>query len=38
VVLIKTPLTIPYTSVFVELDCGYWSPESEAALRARMAE
>ncbi len=33
VLLLKTDLTIPYTSVFIELDCGYWSEEREAALR-----
>ena len=36
VLVIKTTGTVPYSSVFVELDCGYWSAESEAALRARM--
>lgn len=34
VVLLKTTLTIPYTSVFLRLECGYWTAESEAALRA----
>ena len=33
VLLLKTRLTLPYTSVFVQLDCGYWSPEAEKALR-----
>jgi D-ribose pyranose/furanose isomerase RbsD len=33
VLLIKTEMTIPYTSVFFELDCGYWSAESEQRLR-----
>ena len=37
VLLIKSNLALPYTSVFIELDCGYWSPESESALRKRMA-
>jgi hypothetical protein len=36
VLVIKTPLTIPYTSVFFQLDCGYWSPEDESRLRAAM--
>jgi D-ribose pyranose/furanose isomerase RbsD len=36
VLIIKTPLTIPYTSVFFQLDCGYWSPEEESQLRAAM--
>ena len=36
VLIIKTTLTIPYTSVFFELDCGYWSAEAEARLRAAI--
>ena len=34
VLLIKTPLTLPYTSVFLQLDCGYWNAESEMELRS----
>ncbi len=34
VLLLKTNLTIPYTSVFIELDCGYWDSEREAKLRS----
>ncbi len=37
VVIIKTALAIPYTSVFFELDCGYWSADAEERLRERMA-
>lgn len=33
VLILKTDLTLPYTSVFIELDCGYWSAEKEADLR-----
>lgn len=33
VLIIKTELTIPYTSVFFELDCGYWTTEAEQRLR-----
>lgn len=33
VVIIKTSLTIPYTSTFFELDCGYWDGEREATIR-----
>jgi hypothetical protein len=33
ILVIKTELTIPYTSVFFELDCGYWNAEAEARLR-----
>jgi D-ribose pyranose/furanose isomerase RbsD len=36
VLLLKTNLTLPYTSVFLQLDCGYWSAGAEAALRAAM--
>lgn len=36
VLVLKTTLTIPYTSVFIELDCGYWGPEQEAKLRELM--
>ena len=38
VLVIKTDLTVPYTSVFVELDCGYWSPEKEARLRRALEQ
>lgn len=37
VLMLKTNLKLPYTSVFIELDCGYWSPEAEQRLRAAMA-
>jgi hypothetical protein len=33
VLILKTDLALPYTSVFLELDCGYWSAESEQRLR-----
>jgi hypothetical protein len=33
VLILKTNLTLPYTSVFIQLDCGYWSPEAEKRLR-----
>ncbi len=36
ILMIKTNLALPYTSVFMELDCGYWSPESEAQMREKM--
>jgi hypothetical protein len=38
VLILKTTMTLPYTSVFVRLDCGYWSDESEQELRAAMQE
>jgi hypothetical protein len=36
VLIIKSRLTIPYTSIFLELDCGYWNANAEARLRAAM--
>jgi hypothetical protein len=33
VLILKTDLALPYTSVFFQLDCGYWSAEAEAKLR-----
>ena len=37
VLIFKTELTIPYTSIFFELDCGYWSAEAEQRLRRAVA-
>ncbi len=36
VVILKTEGTIAYSSVFIELDCAYWSAEKEKKLRAKM--
>ena len=36
VLVLKTRLAIPYTSVFIQLDCKYWSPDAEARLRKAM--
>lgn len=36
VLVLKTDCTIPYTSLFIELDCGYWDVASEAELRSRL--
>jgi L-fucose mutarotase/ribose pyranase (RbsD/FucU family) len=33
ILVIKTEMTIPYTSVFFELDCGYWNAGAEERLR-----
>ncbi|MBK3517081.1 RbsD/FucU domain-containing protein [Carboxylicivirga marina] len=33
VLIIKTDLAIPYTSVFFQLECGYWNGEAEKELR-----
>jgi len=38
VLLLKTDLTIPYTTVFLKLDCGYWDVDKEKRLRSRIAE
>jgi L-fucose mutarotase/ribose pyranase (RbsD/FucU family) len=37
VLIIKTNMTLPYTSVFLQLDCGYWSAGAEQRLRKAMA-
>jgi hypothetical protein len=37
VLIIKTNMTMPYTSVFLQLDCAYWGPDAEKKLRAAMA-
>jgi L-fucose mutarotase/ribose pyranase (RbsD/FucU family) len=36
VLLIKTEMAIPYTSVFFELDCGYWNADAEKRLRREI--
>ena len=36
ILVLKTKLAIPYTSVFIRLDCKYWSADMERRLRARM--
>ena len=36
VLLIKTPLILPYTSVFFQLECGYWNAQAEKQLRDAM--
>lgn len=37
VVVLKTEAVMPYTSVFIELDCGYWDGEREKELRRRLS-
>lgn len=37
ILIIKTNMTLPYTSVFLQLDCAYWPPEAEKRMRAVMA-
>lgn len=36
VLVIKTNCTLPYTSVFLQLDCAYWNSEDEKLLRDQM--
>ena len=36
VLVLKTNMTIPYSSVFIRLNCKYWSDEAEARMRAKM--
>ncbi len=38
ILILKTGMTLPYTSVFFELDCGYWSTEAEKRLRDKMSQ
>lgn len=33
VLIFKTTLNVPYTSIFLELDCGYWDDGAEKRLR-----
>ena len=37
ILVIKTNCTLPYSSVFLQLDCSYWGPENEELLRERMS-
>ena len=36
VLVLKTNLTIPYTSVFIRLDCKYWGADAESRMRTKM--
>jgi hypothetical protein len=36
VLVLKTNMTIPYSSVFIRLDCKYWSDDAEKRMRSRM--
>jgi hypothetical protein len=38
VLIIKTNLTLPYTSVFLQLDCAYWNEDAERRLRSSLSE
>jgi hypothetical protein len=36
VLVLKTTMTVPYSSVFIRLDCKYWSADAEKRMRARI--
>ena len=36
ILILKTTLTVPYTSVFLRLDCKYWNDAAEQELRREM--
>ena len=38
ILVLKTNMTIPYTSVFFRLDCKYWTADQESTLRKKVAE
>jgi D-ribose pyranose/furanose isomerase RbsD len=38
ILIIKTDIKLPYTSVFLELDCGYWNEHAEKRLRETMRQ
>jgi hypothetical protein len=38
VLVLKTTMAIPYTSVFLQLDCKYWTAEQEQKLRQAMSQ
>jgi len=37
VLVLKTRMTVPYSSIFLRLNCKYWSDDAEKRLRAKMA-
>ncbi|MCX8038111.1 MAG: hypothetical protein N3D11_13865 [Candidatus Sumerlaeia bacterium] len=38
VLVLKSNATLPYTSVFLELDCAYWTAEAESRVRAAVGK
>ena len=36
--MLKSRIAIPYSSVFIRLNCKYWSDDAEKRMRARMAK
>jgi L-fucose mutarotase/ribose pyranase (RbsD/FucU family) len=37
ILVLKTTMTVPYTSVFLQLNCKYWSDAAEAQMRKAMS-
>jgi hypothetical protein len=37
ILVLKTNMTIPYSSVFIRLDCKYWSADAEKRMRTKMS-
>jgi hypothetical protein len=37
VLVLKTTMTVPYSSVFIRLNCRYWGDDAEQRMRAKMA-
>jgi L-fucose mutarotase/ribose pyranase (RbsD/FucU family) len=38
VIILKTDMTLPYTSVFINLDCAYWDDDKQARLKKAMTK
>lgn len=38
VLVLKSRIAVPYSSVFIRLNCRYWSDDAEKRMRARMAK
>jgi hypothetical protein len=38
VLILKSRIAVPYSSVFLRLNCRYWSDDAEKRMRARMAK
>jgi hypothetical protein len=38
VLVLKTRMAVPYSSVFIRLNCKYWGDDAEKRMRARMAK
>jgi len=37
VLVLKSTMTVPYSSVFIRLNCRYWGDDAEQRMRAKMA-